>query len=641
MTFRKDINGLRAIAILAVICFHFRIAGFTGGFSGVDIFFVISGFLMTAIIFNKLDKGQFLLLDFYLHRARRIIPALALLCIVIILFGFFSQLTNEYRETLRNIKSTIFFRSNYDFYKDFNYFASPSQENWLLHSWSLSVEWQFYLIYPIIILFLRKFINFYLTKIILLILTIILLGICIYYTPINSSAAFFLLPTRAWEMLAGGLVFLYPLKLSNFWKKITGNIGLLLIFITIFGLNKEQSWPSYLASIPVLGTMLVIMAQNNSILTNNIFCQWLGRISYSIYLWHWPIVVLLLTSDLINNIYFISIGIVISVILGQLSYSALESRITLKENRIKELIKYSCIIIFIASLAASTASLVKKHPQMRTGPFFSSTFQQIEYLTNMRHPYDEQCMLMKDRAVLPECKIGQGTPSLIIIGDSHANSIFSAVLTANDKDAIILWAFMGCPIVKDIKFTISRREGCLHLINEKLKLLDTAYSNTPILIVNRLFNLLGNKNVSPQIYFSKPVKLPTTELLNEFKSHYLKTLCTLAQKHPVYVLKPIPEPGFDVPKKLARENLLGLTFTNNSTSLLEYYQKNAFVLDIMHQAQQQCDVKLLDPVPYLCPDGYCLSSEAGKPFYFDDNHLTEYGNKKLVPLFKTKLFNRN
>lgn len=182
---------------MAVLLFHFRIAGFTGGFSGVDIFFVISGFLMTAIIFTKMDKNQFSLLDFYLHRARRIIPALAVLCLVIILLGFRYFLTDEYRKTLRNVKSAIQFTSNYKFYDNFDYFASFSQENWLLHTWSLSVEWQFYLIYPLIILLLRKLSNLHITKIILIILTLVSLSFTIYYTPINSSAAFFFLPTRA------------------------------------------------------------------------------------------------------------------------------------------------------------------------------------------------------------------------------------------------------------------------------------------------------------------------------------------------------------------------------------------------------------------------------------------------------------
>lgn len=248
-------------------------------------------------------------------------------------------------------------------------------------------------------------------------------------------------------------------------------------------------------------------------------------------------------------------------------------------------------------------------------------------------------MLMDDQPVLPECKIGNGTPSMIVLGDSHANAVFSAIQESNKPGSILLWAHMGCPIVEDIKFTISRREGCIHLIKDKLALLDKSYPDIPVVIVNRLYNMLGDKRTTPQIYFSKPVKYSDASLRNEFRAHYLNTLCKLAKKRPVYVLKPIPEAGFDVPKKLARELMLGLPFTSNSISLDNYYKKNAFILKIMQEAKQQCGVVLLDPIPYLCPEGKCLSSEAGKPFYFDDNHLSEYGNKLLIPLFKTQLFN--
>jgi len=246
--------------------------------------------------------------------------------------------------------------------------------------------------------------------------------------------------------------------------------------------------------------------------------------------------------------------------------------------------------------------------------------------------------LMDDRKVLPECQIGQAAPSLILLGDSHANAVFSAIQLANREGSTLLWAAMGCPVVEQAKFTISRREACVHLIQDKLALLDKAYPKVPVLIVNRLYNLLGNDYSAPQIYFSQVAERPNKVFYNEFKSHYLNTLCTLAKKRPVYVLKPIPEVGFDVPKKLAREAILGLPFTTAGNSLADYYKTNAFVLELMQAAKQQCGVTLLDPVPYLCPQGHCLASSAGKPFYFDDNHLTEYGNKVLLPLFQEQLF---
>lgn len=638
MTFRKDINGLRAIAVLAVVLFHFRVAGFSGGFSGVDIFFVISGYLMTGIIFSKINKTQFSIIDFYLHRARRIIPALAALCIFMIIFGFLYFLTSEYRETMRNIKSVIQFTSNLKFYDSFGYFDAPSQENWLLHTWSLSVEWQFYIIYPLLIVILRKLLTLQTTKLVVILAAILSLAWSIIYTPLDPSAAFYFLPTRAWEMLAGGIVFLFPLQLPTIAQKIMEWLGLVLIVLGILLLNEHLLWPSYLAIIPVLGTMLIIWSNQQSFITNNLLFQWLGKISYSVYLWHWPIVVLLLTSGLATNPLYIIIGIIASLLLGNLSYLLIEKRVMLKYSRPVEIIKYILIVIVITAIAAALASAVKKHPQIRKNWLISDTFEELDYLTEKRHAHSAECMLMDDKKVLPECKIGDNPLSIIVFGDSHADVSFSAIQQANDKGSSILWAHMGCPILDNVKFNISRRDGCVHLIKDKMALLDSSYPNVPVLLINRLFNTLGNELIPPQIYFDKPALQANKELEEQFRSAYLRTVCTIAKNRPVYILKPIPEPGFHVPKQLSRNLLLGLPLATQSTSEENYHQLNSFILSIMEEAHQQCGAILLDPAPYLCANGQCITSKEGKPLYFDDNHLTEYGNKLLVPLFKT-IFN--
>lgn len=633
MTFRKDINGLRAIAVIAVVLFHFRITGFTGGFSGVDIFFVISGYLMTGIIFSKLAKSQFSLVDFYLHRARRIIPALAVLCLALVIFGFLQFLTHEYRETMRNIKSAIQFTSNIAFNDDFGYFDSPSLENWLLHTWSLSVEWQFYLIYPLFIVLLRKFISLKLTKLILVVAAISSLALSIFYTPIDPSSAFYLLPTRMWEMLAGGIVFLFPISFKSIQKYIAQYLGLALILISVLLFNEQVLWPGYLATIPVLGTMLIIWANQANLITDNIISQWLGKISYSVYLWHWPIVVLLFTAGLLDNMLYIIAGIVASLILGSLSYFFIEKRMKLKYSRVIEVLRYLLIIGLVTGIAASMASIVKNHPKVRTGPLFSDKVADIILISDARNPYDK-CLQQHNLTTFPECKIGEGKPNIIVFGDSHANVTFSALLKANDKGASILWAYMGCPILDNVNFSISRRDGCKKLIKEKMALLATDYPDVPVLMINRLFNTLGNEAVNPIIYFDKPVSKPDDRLRQQFRESYLRTICTISKNRQVYIMKPIPEPFFNVPKKLIRELLFSLPLTSRGESLDGHYKVNHFILGIMEEAQQRCGAILLDPVPYLCPEGKCIYVEDSKPLYFDDNHLSEYGNKRLVPLFK-------
>lgn len=278
MKFRQDINGLRAIAVLSVVLYHFGVPGFSGGFVGVDVFFVISGYLMTKIIMTKIEKDSFSLVGFYIDRGRRIIPALAFLCFFLLIFGWFYLISYDYRQLGMHVASSLGFLSNIIYWIQAGYFDTASHEKWLLHTWSLSVEWQFYILYPIIIIALHKFIAVKSMKTILVLLTIVSLIFSIIISSTNTSAAFYLLPTRAWEMLIGGLVFLYPFSSSNKQKVYIERLGLLLITFSIIYFSPTFKWPGYFALIPTLGTALVIIAaRSNSAITNNAVSEWFGK----------------------------------------------------------------------------------------------------------------------------------------------------------------------------------------------------------------------------------------------------------------------------------------------------------------------------------------------------------------------------
>jgi peptidoglycan/LPS O-acetylase OafA/YrhL len=331
MEFRKDINGLRAIAVIAVVLYHFNADWLAGGFAGVDVFFVISGFLMTGIIFRGIEQNSFSILTFYIARANRIIPALAALCIALLVFGWFVLTPLDYKMLGKHVATSIAFLSNFQYFNESaNYFDASSHTKWLLHTWSLSAEWQFYILYPLILVTIHKFIPLNAIKKIILFGTVFAFAFSVFATYKWPDFSYYLLPTRAWEMMIGGVAYLYPFNVKDRHKHILEWAGGILIFSSYLLISKYNPWPGYLAIIPVMGAFLIIQAQRvDSLLTSNIISQKIGAWSYSIYLWHWPLVVAITFFSLSSN--YIVPSILLSVFLGFLSHKYIE-KIKFRKN---------------------------------------------------------------------------------------------------------------------------------------------------------------------------------------------------------------------------------------------------------------------------------------------------------------------
>jgi peptidoglycan/LPS O-acetylase OafA/YrhL len=336
MGFRKDINGLRAIAVIAVVFYHFDFKWLSGGFAGVDVFFVISGFLMTSIIFRGLKSESFNLFSFYRARIKRIVPALAVLCFSILILGWFYISPIGYAELGNHVMSSLLFFSNVTYWLESGYFDAASNEKWLLHTWSLSVEWQFYLVYPLVLLFLKKFMRIESIRYFVLAATVLGFVFCIVSSYRWPTAAFYLLPTRTWEMMLGGVAFLYPMHLGAKGKQYMEMLGISFIMFSYLFLNTDDIWPGYLAAFPVLGTFLVIQAdRNKSLITGSFLFQRIGLYSYSIYLWHWPVVVALNYMGKSGDFNLSLFGVALSFFMGFVSYSLIENKVgRLKTTRV-------------------------------------------------------------------------------------------------------------------------------------------------------------------------------------------------------------------------------------------------------------------------------------------------------------------
>ncbi len=325
--FRYDINFLRAIAVSGVVLFHFNVPYFNGGFSGVDIFFVISGYLMTKIILDGLFNDGFSLLSFYEKRVSRIIPALLFSVLIITGISFLFYMPVDYDLVTKNAISSLLFYSNI-LYSKVGYFAPSSDENVFLHTWSLSVEWQFYLLLPLILMAFHRVLKYNRRYFLYLILigTIISFALSIYFTKSKPDISFYFLFTRAWEMLFGGIAYLLDGKLKTRFNKVIALSGYVTLFLGFIFLNDKLDWPGFYTLIPVIATFLIVLArENNFRFPKSKYVQLLGKSSYSIYLWHWPVYVLLNYVGFKTGPQSTIVFMLLSVLLGWLSYKYIES----------------------------------------------------------------------------------------------------------------------------------------------------------------------------------------------------------------------------------------------------------------------------------------------------------------------------
>lgn len=297
IAYRADIDGLRAIAVLAVLIFHAFPALLPGGFIGVDIFFVISGYLISSIVMKSAEDGRFSIADFYARRIRRIVPPLLAMIVTSLVLGWSILLPDEYAQLAKHALAGIGFISNIVLWQESGYFDSAAHLKPFLHLWSLGVEEQFYIFWPLIlILVIRRGLPF------LGVALFILAGsfaINIALTSTAGTAGYFLLPGRAWEMLAGailawrlrhhGPLFAAGSRIAN----AVGLLGLLLIALGLWLIDKDKAFPGWWAILPVLGTVLLIAAGERSLTSTLILARKpmvaIGLISFPLYLWHWPL----------------------------------------------------------------------------------------------------------------------------------------------------------------------------------------------------------------------------------------------------------------------------------------------------------------------------------------------------------------
>jgi len=437
ISYRPDIDGLRAVAVLSVIFFHTDMPLFSGGFVGVDLFFVISGFLITSIIVGEVEINNFSILRFYERRIRRIIPALVPVMLFTAAAGYYWLYPRLFEQFGDSIVSTVFFVSNILFWHEAGYFDAPALQKPLLHTWSLAVEEQFYLFYPVFLLMIKRFFNGK-YKQWLLIATAASFIVSVYTVLYKPSIAFYWFPPRAWELLVGGLLALevFPEVTGQKARHIISVTGLLLVIYSIVFFTEKTMFPGHMALFPVLGSGLLIYAGKSgehiigNILKNRFFVL-TGLLSYSMYLWHWPLIVFskyVLMRELYLPETFVLIVCVF--IISYLSWRFFERPFRGKSSVVperKHVFAAAGVVMVIFATAGTVIHFSYGMPErlgLKKNP--AAVFEEDKYVT------DE---LKKINTIGSAFKLGDvdTEPVYLLWGDSHAGSLAPGIFSLSNK----------------------------------------------------------------------------------------------------------------------------------------------------------------------------------------------------------------
>jgi peptidoglycan/LPS O-acetylase OafA/YrhL len=435
--YRADLDGLRAVAVLSVIGFHAFPTWIVGGFIGVDIFFVISGFLISTIIFGNLKKDSFSYSEFYRRRARRIFPALVVVLVACLSFGWFFLLSSEYQQLGKHTVGGIGFVSNLVLWGETGYFNSSAETKPLLHLWSLGIEEQFYIIWPLLLglVWKRKWNFLFITFAVAL----LSFGINVSSFPEHPDPAFYSPLSRFWELMIGGLLayaILYkPLSIAKY-RNLQSIVGLGLVAVGLVLINRTRGFPSWWALLPALGTAFLISAGpeakfNRFVLSNKV-AVWFGKISYPLYLWHWPLLWLLMT---LNNYEkpprTQRIGVVLlSILLAYLTYKFIETPIRVRDKvSTRRLVEVFCLVGMAAAAVMLFEGLPHRAVNQDEARLFVDSYMKF-HTSGLSDYYQERCDFYdwpsggNKKVIHPSCTaVRADHPAYLLWGDSHAQAL--------------------------------------------------------------------------------------------------------------------------------------------------------------------------------------------------------------------------
>lgn len=668
--YRPDIDGLRAIAVLSVVIYHAFPKFIRGGFIGVDIFFVISGFLISTIIMGSLERNSFSFFEFYSRRIKRIFPALLLVLTASFVFGWFALLADEYKQLGKHIAGGAGFVSNFLFWNESGYFDNAAETKPLLHLWSLGIEEQFYIIWPLLLwLAWKKRFNL-LT--ITIVVAVISFALNISKVHSDAVAAFYSPQTRFWELLVGSILAYMTLHRRNLFPKfkhkldmwlgqiiyaqaqeangktlnnVQSLIGAFLILAGLLIITKERYFPGWWATLPTVGALLIISAGvhswfNRVVLSNRVLV-WFGLISFPLYLWHWPLLSFarIMESET-PSLQIRIVAVLISIALAWLTYKFIE-----KPIRFGKLGKAKTIMIFILMIGVGYVGYnCFARDGFRQRPTVQATVKMADEMNYGTHW--NRWSLCPNEGESKNCRIlnPSRTPDIALIGDSHAGHLASglAELYEHRTDNIVVRLSAGCLPFFEMDMNGQKTFSCKDdVIN---KALEMAIANTSIKSVilsgYALLMIQGNRGDSANGFNTNGYVNNTSiqdlkRNVDTFKKGMYFTLDRLvgSGKKVIFIVD-TPELYFNPTRCISIRPLTLWKHKLRESCAIDrnkFESRNADYHRMVAEAKVAFpSVKFINSYEYLCDKELCYGLVNGELLYQTRDHLTPSGSRYLV-----------
>ncbi|SEF00204.1 acyltransferase family protein [Pseudomonas migulae] len=643
---RRDIDGLRALAVIPVVLFHFGFSTFSGGFVGVDVFFVISGFLITSILFRDISAQGFSFVDFWARRARRIIPALSVVLLVTLALGWLLLTAKDFSELGRTVRYQSLFISNILFMREDGYFQPASDLKPLLHTWSLAVEEQYYIFFPLLMVLLMRHVRHW--RWMLFAVLLISFGLNIAYIERKPDVAFFSLPTRAWELLCGAMLAVLPARkhaVRPWLAQSVGAAGLGAVLLAVFTFDRGTVFPGWAALLPVLGATALIWSGGQGstwagqLLSARVFV-WIGLLSYSLYLWHWPVYVYANAISIDGIQPWEAAGwMLLALGLAWLSWRFVE--LPFREKRLlagrKPVLVGGLMAMAVLAVTGSVVRSQEGFPQRLTG-------KALEYAQAREWQAGQmKCMLVtKDKKFDKACLLGgnQEVPATRLVwGDSHAAALMPAIESGAKREGRPVWLYSmsACPpILSD-----DPRQRCKDFNEQTMEQVRRLQIKDVVLASNWSLYVYGREDGDKKVLLNAHDNTAQAEARMALAIE-ARVAAIRAAGAQVWLFKEVPLQRKGAISRLTSLARIGRSADGLGRPLEEHLARQHF-LSRLFDSMSAADpgVHVIDPAPLMCADQVCSIEVNGHSKYKDEDHLSDTGSARLSPLFTPMLLGAN